>query len=485
MNELEYSNLDGMALAELVRAGEVTARELSTLALAGIETLNPRLNGVIEIYDDALDGLEEIIPVDVAFPGVPTLVKDFPAKKDRLAEFGSEFSKGFIVNENMGFYDRMCNAGIVTLGRTTSSEHGLAATIETRLYGYTRNPWDLTRSTSGSSGGSAAMVAAGVVPFAQGSDGGGSIRNPAACCGLVGLKPSRGRVSAAPYSNAPLSGIATGFMLTRSVRDCATLLDVMEGPFPGDFYEIPVPTQPFINELVAPNRTLDIALVCDAWSGLPVDPQILDATKQAASFLETQGHRIHIASPDFNYPEYLEAQKLIWCAHLYHSINELAKILKRRPGPDNLQTTSLATYERGRTVSADEFLWSMDVYERVTRRIGEFLDQYDAMITPTSCILPEVLGTYDPDIAGACVDDLFNQLAPKESFTALFNASGHPAVSLPLAMSREGLPIGVQVITNFADEATLFQIAATCEQEYQWHLRKPPNHFSDYKQGLS
>ena len=481
MDALEYSNLDGLALAEKVKAGEVTASELSTLALAGIEALNPSINGVIEIYDDALEGREEIIPADVAFPGVPTLVKDYPTKKGRKAEFGSEFSKGFIATENMGFFDRMCNAGIVTLGRTTTSEHGLAATIETRLYGSTHNPWDLTRSTSGSSGGAAAMVAAGVVPFAQGGDGGGSIRNPAACCGLVGLKPSRGRVSSAPYSNSPLSGIATPFMLTRSGRDCAALLDMMAGPYAGDFYEIPVPARPFINEVVSPGRTLDIALVCDTWSGLPVDPQILEATQKAASFLEAQGHRIHMVSPDFDYAEYLEAQKLIWCVHLYHSINKMAKYLNRTPGPDNLQTTSLATYERGRAVSADEFLWSMDVYESITRQVGEFLSRYDAMITPTACILPEVLGTYDPDVAEGSVDDLFDQLAPKESFTALFNASGHPAVSLPLAMSQEGLPIGVQVITNFADEATLFQIAAACEQEYLWHLRKPPIHFSDYK----
>jgi amidase len=481
VDALEYSNLDGLALAEKVKAGEVTASELCNLALVGVKSLNPDLNGVVEVYDDALEGLEDINSSDVAFPGVPTLVKDFPSKKGRKAEFGSEFSKGFIASENMGFYDRMCNAGIVTLGRTTSSEHGLAATIETRLYGSTHNPWDLTRSTSGSSGGAAAMVAAGVVPFSQASDGGGSIRNPAACCGLVGLKPSRGRVSAAPYSNAPLSGIATGFVLTRSVRDCAALLDILAGPFAGDFYEIPVPAQPFINEVVSPGRILDIALVCDAWSGLPVDPQILEATKKAASFLEAQGHHIHLVSPDFDYAEYLEAQKLIWCAHLYHSIKDMAEHLKRTPSPDNLQTTSLAAYERGRTVSADEFLWSIDVYEKIARKVGGFLSQYNAMITPTACILPEVLGTYNPDVACASVDDLFDQLAPKESFTALFNASGQPAVSLPLAMSREGLPIGVQIITNFADEATLFQIAAACEQEYQWHLRKPPIHFSDYK----
>ncbi len=480
MNAAEYSNLDGLALAEKVKAGEVTADELCTLALAGIEALNPRLNGVIEVYDDALDGLEKLNLADIAFPGVPTLVKDFPSKKGRLAEFGSEFSKGFIATENMGFYERMCDAGIVTLGRTTSSEHGLAATIETRLYGSTKNPWDPARSTSGSSGGAAAMVAAGVVPFAQGSDGGGSIRNPAACCGLVGLKPSRGRVSAAPYSNAPLSGIATGFMLTRSVRDCAALLDMMAGPFAGDFYEIPGPARAFANEVVYPEQPLDIALVVDAWSGLPVDPQILQATQNAASFLQTQGHRIHTASPDFDYAQYLDAQKAIWCAHLYHSINNMAEYLQRTPGPDNLQTTTLATYERGRTVSADEFLRARDVYEGITRRVGEFLSRYDAMITPTACIQPEVLGSFDPDVADGSVDDLFDQLAPKESFTALFNASGHPAVSLPLAMSQEGLPIGVQVITNFADEATLFQIAAACEQEYQWHLRKPAIHFSDY-----
>ncbi len=478
MNANEYSKLDGQALAELVRAGDVTAMELAELAMAGIEAINPSLNGVIETYPDALDGLEKYNPGDDMFCGVPTLVKDYPAKKGRKAEFGSEFTEGFKATENMVFYERMENAGINTLGRTTSSEHGLAATIETRLYGSTHNPWDLTRSTSGSSGGSAAMVAAGVVPFAQGSDGGGSIRNPAACCGLVGLKPSRGRVSAAPYTNAPLSGIAIGFMLTRSVRDCAALLDMMSGPVPGDFYEIPEPAQPFIKETSLPTSPLKIALVTETWSGLPVDPQILEATNKAAKFLASLGHQIEIKTPVFDYEIYMKAQKLIWCAHMYHSISEFAEVLGRTPGPDNLQTTSLAVYERGKTVTADEFLWSMDVYENVTRIVGEFMSGFDAMITPTACILPEVLGTYDPDVAGGTVDVMFDQLAPKESFTALFNATGQPAVSLPLYMSNEGLPIGIQIITNYADEATLFQIATACEQEYQWQLRKPPIHFS-------
>ena len=478
MNAKEYSYLDGVALAELVRTGDATAKELADLAMSGIAAINPSLNAVIETYPDALDGLESYVPGDAPFCGVPTLIKDYPAKKGRKAEFGSEFSEGFTATEDMVFYERMENAGIMSLGRTTSSEHGLAATIETRLYGKTRNPWDLERSTSGSSGGSAAMVAAGVVPFAQGGDGGGSIRNPAACCGLVGLKPSRGRVSGAPYSNAPLSGVATGFMLTRSVRDCAALLDLMSGPVPGDFFEIPEPAQPFSMETASPDRPMKIALVKEAWSGWHVDPQILEAANGTAKFLESLGHQIEIKTPVFDYETYLEAQKLIWSAHLYHSLNGLAEVLDRAPGPDNLQSTTLAVYERGKTVTADEFLWSMDIYEDVTRKVGVFMSGYDAMITPTACILPEILGTYDPDVIGGNVDDLFDQLAPKESFTALFNATGQPAISLPLYMSQEGLPIGIQIIANFADEATLFQLATACELEYQWHKRTPPVHFS-------
>jgi amidase len=474
----EYSKLDGLDLAKFVAAGEVTAMEVAQLALSGIEAMNPSLNGVVEIYMDAFEDLENYVPSGEPFCGVPTLIKDCPSKKGRKAEFGSEFTQGFLATQDMAFLKNLEQAGIIPLGRTTTSEHGLAATIETRLYGTTRNPWDVERSTSGSSGGSAAMVAAGVVPFAQGSDGGGSIRNPAACCGLVGLKPSRGRVSGAPFSNAPLNGIATGFMLTRSLRDCAALLDVMSGPIPGDFYEITRPVRLFALEVRPPKKSLKIALVQDAWSGLPVDPQIQKATNDTAAFLENQGHAIDIKTLNFDYNAYLEAQKLIWCAHLYNSLNELGKDLGRTPGLDNLQSTSLAVYERGRTVTADEFLWALGVYESVTRQVGEFMSNYDAMITPTACILPEILGTYDPDVKDASVDVMFDQLAPKESFTALFNATGQPAISLPLYMSQEDLPIGIQIISNFGDEATLFQLATACEQEYQWHKRKPPVHFS-------
>lgn len=478
MNAKEYSNLDGLAVAELVRAGDVTAKEMSELAMAGIEAINPSLNAVIETYPEALEGLESYEPGDALFCGVPTLIKDIPAKKGRKAEFGSDFLKGFKATKDMVFHNRMENAGIISLGRTTSSEHGLAATIETTLYGQTQNPWDLNRSTSGSSGGSAAMVAAGVVPFAHGSDGGGSIRNPAACCGLVGLKPSRGRVSGAPYSNAPLSGIAIGFMLTRSVRDCAALLEMLSGPVPGDFYEIPELVRPLLMETSPSEKPMKLALVTDTWSGLPVDPQILEATNGTAKFFESLGHQIEMKSPVFDYGEFLEAQKLIWCAHLYHSLNSLADIVGRIPSINNLQSTSLAVYERGKTITADEFLWSMGVYENVTRKVGEFMSEFDAMITPTACILPELLGTYDPNVIGGSVDELFDQLAPKESFTALFNGTGQPAISLPLYMSQEGLPIGVQIISNFADEATLFKLAGACEQEYQWHTRRPPVHYS-------
>jgi amidase len=478
MRLAEYAGHDGLGLAALVQRGETTPRELGRCVLAGIEAINPRLNAVIETYADAIEALPEK-PGPGPYYGLPILTKDFPLESGRPGEFGSVFAKGFRSPCDYAFWTKLRNAGLANIGRTTTSEFGLAAATESSLYGATRNPWDPARGVAGSSGGSAAAVAAGIVPFAQGADGGGSIRTPSSFCGTVGLKPSRGRVTGAPESNAPLLGLAIAFMLTRSVRDCATLLDACAGAAPGDSYEIAPPAEPYAEAIQTPPGKLRIALCMTSWSGHPIDPEVLAATEEAGRRLRSLGHEVVEASPAFDYAPYLEAQKVIWGAFTAQSLDELAGLIGRRIDAQQLQSTTLAVYEYGKTLSAAQLIAALAAYDQVTRKVGEFLAQVDLLVTPTCPALPEPVGTYDPARPGTTVETFFADLAPKETFTALFNGTGSPALSLPLGQSKQGLPIGIQFIAAFGREDLLLRLAAVLEQEYRWQERKPPIHVSN------
>ncbi len=475
MKLAEYADYDGLGLADLIARGETTPREIGRCILAGIEVVNPKLNAVIEVYEDAVAALEDK-PGAGRFRGLPTLTKDFPIEAGRPAEFGSVFAKGFRAPFDLALWRRMKASGLVNLGRTTSSEFGIAAATESSLYGPTHNPWDPTRGVAGSSGGSAAAVAAGIVPFAQGGDGGGSIRTPASFCGVVGLKPSRGRVSGAPESNAPLLGLAISFLLTRSIRDCAALLDLTAGAEPGDSYEITEPAGSYLAAIDRPPSGLRIALCTTSWSGYPLAPEIRDAVDQAGRRLEALGHHVVEASPRFDYGAYLAAQKVIWGATTVQGLEELAGYLDRPIDATRLQTTTLATYQYGKSLSAADLVTALAVYDQATRQIGEFLATYDVLVTPTCAITPEPIGTHDPNRPGHTIDSVFQDLAPKETFSAIFNATGSPAISLPLGQTAAGLPIGVQFIARFGGEDLLLRLAHVLEQDYAWHRRRPVVH---------
>lgn len=475
MKLAEFAEHDGLGLAELIRRREVTPRELAACVMAAIEALNPRLNAVIETYADAVKGLRET-PGPAPYHGLPTLTKDFPIEAGRPAEFGSVFAKGFRAGHDDVFWTRLRAGGLVNIGRTTTSEFGIAAATESSLYGPTHNPWDLARGVAGSSGGSAAAIAAGIVPFAQGADGGGSIRTPASFCGVVGLKPSRGRVTGAPDSNAPLLGLAIAFMLTRSIRDTATLLDLASGAAPGDGYEIVPPVGSYAKAIETPPKGLRVALCTASWSGYPLEPDVIATVNEVGKRLEGLGHHVTEASPRFDYGPYLAAQKVIWAAFTAQSLDELATHLKRPIDGSGLQRTTLATYRYGKTLDAASLISALAQYDRVTRVVGEFLAGYDVLVTPTCPTTPEPIGTHDPDRPGRTIDTVFEDLAPKETFSALFNGTGSPAISLPLGMSKAGLPIGVQFIASFGREDTLLRLAAVLEQEYAWARRRPPVH---------
>jgi amidase len=327
----------------------------------------------------------------------------------------------------------------------------------------------------GSSGGAAAVVGAGIVPVAAASDGGGSIRIPAAACGVVGLKPSRGRVTWGPHIAEALAGWAVHFMVSRSVRDTAGMLDALHGPLAGDPFHVAAPRRAFMQEIGAPVERLRVAYWAEPLSGGDSDPQVVAATESTARLLEGLGHDVEQARPPVEWAPFLQAMTDVWAADNAHTIDGMARVLGRTPSLDNLEGSTFATLEYGRTVSAGRLLDAMDVANHLSRAMGWFFSNYDVLLTPTLGALPALLGTYD---ATARVEllEIFETWSALESFLPIFNATGQPAISLPLHMSAEGLPIGMQLVTRFGGESLLLRLSSQLEEAQPWSHRRPPIH---------
>jgi amidase len=471
MKLAEYAALDGFGLAALAAAGAVSSRELCETMLRAIDAVNPRLNGVIETFRDRVPAQDA--KFDGPFGGVPFLIKDVPMDAGVRSEIGSQLARGYTLPHDQEVMHRFRAAGFVNLGRTTTSELALAALTVCRLTGATRNPWDPSRSTAGSSGGAAAMVAAGVLPIAHAADGGGSIRNPASFCGLVGLKPSRGRISAAPDWGQCMSGLSVNFVLTRTVRDCAASLDAVAGPAPGDPYVIPPPPGCYLDAIAAAPKRLRIALNHRVWSGLPLDRQVSAALSRTGHLLQSLGHTVEEASPAFDYEPYLDAQITLWAAYTAQTVDDIARHTGRIPALDTLQSTTLAMYELGRRLSAVDFIEAELRYNVTTRQVARLFETYDMLVTPTCTVTPMPIETTDLDKPDATARDFFDHLAPIETFTALFNATGQPALSVPLMQSDDGLPIGIQLVGRFGADDTILSLARTLEQAAPWDRRPP------------
>jgi len=477
MNLGEYAGHDGLGLAELVRRRQVTARELGELALAGVAKVNPRLNCVIETFPDRLAALDEAALPDGAFRGVPFLIKDlFLYERGVLSEGGSELTRGFVADHDSGLTIRFRDAGLVNLGRTTTPEMGYSSTTSSRLAGITRNPWNPELISGGSSGGAAVAVAAGILPMAHGSDGGGSIRSPSSFNGLVGLKPTRGRVSEGPDNGDILSGMAVNFALTRSVRDCAALLDAVSGPWPGDPHMAPRPERPFLQEVGRKPGRLRIAYTTKSFSGVPIDPVIIRAVADTADLLRRLGFAVTEDMPRFDWPTFNLANNVIWTAHMAHGCDALGRAMKRTPGPDNLQQTTWACYEFGRRLGASDLLDALDVFNRVSRGFGAFFEQYDLFLAPTCTQLAQPHAVYDADQPGFDALGWTEHLFALEVFLVPFNVTGQPAITLPLHQTPDGAQIGIHFAARFGDEATLFRLAGLLERELPWHARRPPIH---------
>jgi amidase len=469
----EFARYDATGLSELVRRKEVKPSELGQAALRAIERTNRELNAVIEVYEDAVAAISDDDVGGAPFAGVPFVAKDLGwAVAGRRVEAGSRLLAGWTSSRTGELARRFAAAGLVQIGRSATSEFGEVVTVETALYGTTRNPWDVTKSTGGSSGGSASAVAAGMVPLGHGNDGGGSIRIPASCCGLVGLKPSRGRIWSEP-TRVFLGDITTEFALTRSVRDAAALLGAVEGAAPGAPFHAPTGDVRSADDVSAVPRHVRIGFTTANLWGRHSDPGVARATVEVANLCAELGHDVFERPLTFDVERYIASTIDIWAAMATTEIDASALATGRSPGPETLEGYTLALYEHGRGLEAKRVIDALDCYRETTRTLDEQLQDCDIYLLATMPTLPPELGSYDP-LRQVGVDWYFaSDLGNLESGCSLFNCTGQPAISLPLS-SEAGLPIGAQFVGRWGEEKLLLQLARVLEQARPWSARRPP-----------
>lgn len=466
------ADLDATALAALVRDGEVTASELVDGAIARCEKVNGTLNAVItEMFEHAREAAKESLG-EGPFAGVPFLMKDFAAEVAGVPfSEGSAFLDGYLPDQDSEIYRRFRGAGLITIGKTNLPEFAIGATTEPRRFGPTRNPWDTDRTTGGSSGGAGAAVAARVVPMAHGNDVAGSIRIPASCCGLVGLKPTRGRVTLAPHYGDLLAGFFNELALTRSVRDTATLLDAVSGPMIGDPYMAPAPARPFADEVGADPGRLKIGFSTTTPLGDPLDPACETAIRETAALCESLGHQVVEAAPDFDAEEMWYNFTTLLASAVAWALADWARRLGRDLDEDRFEPFVWALSERGRGVGAADYLLAMQDVQRQVRAYSEFFVAHDLWLTTTLGQPPVPLGSlvYRDDPF-----ELRRRTAAFSPFTYLANASGQPAISLPLHWTDDGLPVGLHFVARYGEEAVLLRLAARLEEARPWVDRRPP-----------
>jgi amidase len=476
----EVGSLDLVGQADLVRRGEVTSLELVEAAIERIDALNSRINAVVARLDDAArrEAAELALPstarVAGRLAGTPFLVKDLGAHMAGVPEtMGSRALRDHVPDADSPLVRRYREAGLIIVGRTNTPEFGNHSTTEPELFGPTRNPWNQALTTGGSSGGSAAAVAAGIVPAAHGGDGAGSLRIPASCCGVFGLKPSRGRVSRAP-GGEEIGGLNVRHAVTRTVRDSAALLDIAAGPVAGDPYRAPAPTRPFLDEVGRDPGVLRVGWTARPPIDVPVDDDCVAAVRRAADLLTSLGHEVEEAAPAFDGEVLVGPLATIWSLGNLVDVKLCEAVLGRSPTDDELEITTRELADHGRTLTALDIAGAVAAFGHATRQFARFFETYDVWLTPTLARRPEPLGVLNQSVGGAVAwqrfDDAFNPFNP------IANISGQPAMSLPLHWTEDGLPIGVLVTGGFAAEATLFRLAGQLEAARPWADRRPPIH---------
>ncbi len=490
----EYANYDGLGIAELIKKGEVSVREVLEAAIEEVERLNPKLNAVItKMYDEAEAAIEASLP-DGPFKGVPIMLKDILQMYAGVRyTMGSKLLKEYIAPVDSEYVKRLKASGAVVIGKTNVPEFGLMGTTEPEYFGATRNPWDLQRTPGGSSGGSAAAVAARMVPLATGNDGGGSIRIPASCCGLFGLKPSRGRTPNGPLNGEVWMGLVVEHVLTRSVRDSAAMLDVTQGADVGAPFEIKPPQGSYLEAVNRPPKGLKIAFSSASPLSEDIHPACKNAVCKAAELLSEMGFVVEEDKPDIDFEELAESYIVSMFGEVKALFVEIEGMLGRKIGASDVEISSWILARIGEFAPMWKINWAKKVWDKAARSMGVFHQRYDVYMTPTMAYPPAMLGELLPSTfekmalnlidsvrLGKIVslDEILEKVAYKQlnrmPFTQLANQTGQPAMSVPLFWTKSGLPIGIQFIAPFGREDLLFSLASVLEEAKPWIDKKPP-----------
>jgi amidase len=468
----DYERHDALGLADLARRRQVTPVELLEAAIERVEARNPRVNAVVmKLYDLGRKAIADGLP-DGPFTGVPFLMKDLTASlagvpMTRGSRFFADAPPPAADSEHV---KRLRRAGLVIFGRTNTCEVGLSLTCEPQLYGPTRNPWDQSRISGGSSGGAAAAVGARMLPMAHATDGFGSIRAPAACCGLVGLKPTRARNTMAPYTGEGLGGLSAEHAVTLSVRDSAALLDATAGAGAGDPYVAPTAARPFLQEVGADPGALRIAYTTAAPNGAAIELESLRALTETVALCANLGHKVEQADPD------IEGSAVVPTFLTIAAANTVVNLAShptagRPPRPDEVERVTWATARMGDRVTSADYVRAIHTAHRLGRQMAQFHERYDVLLTPGLATLPVKLGWIDMMMED--VDEYWRRVFTFSPFTVWFNITGQPAMMLPLGRSGNSLPVAVQLVARYGDEATLFRLAAQLEKAHPWFDRKP------------
>ena len=468
----DYVTHDALALAELVRTKAVSPLELLEEAVSRAAAQDQRFNFIAqELYDYGRARIAAGLP-DGPFTGVPFLEKDLNMHiAGHRSGQGSRFYADYTPDFTSELVKRHERAGLVVFGKTTTPEFGLTGTTESLAEGATRNPWNPDHSAGGSSGGAAAAVAAGVVPLAHASDGGGSIRIPASACGLFGLKPSRGRVPMGPGRTEGWGGNSTNGAVSRSVRDSAALLDATAGIEPGSRYSAPTPAGSFLSHVTRDPGRLRIALMLSPISGAPVDAEVQAAARAAAKLCEQLGHHVEEAVPQINAQALGEANFALISTALASDLDARAQRTGLAVSTDVIEPITLGFYQYGKQVSGTAVAKAHGTLQELAIDVANFMDDYDVILSPVLATPPVKLGLYDLDHTDFAAWG--QAVGAYVAFPGLYNATGQPSMSVPLAMSRAGLPIGTMFTARYGDEATLLSLAGQLERAAPWFDRLP------------
>jgi amidase len=468
----EYDKYDGLGLASLVAKRQLTPAELLHAVGQRLEATNPKLNATAQVFFERAEAqIKQGLP-DGPFKGVPFVLKDLGQQMaGTITSYGSRMFKDNTPDFDSTLVGRYKQAGLVIFAKSTSPEFGLTTSTESVLFGKTRNPWNLDRTSGGSSGGSSALVASRVIPMAHGSDGGGSIRIPASCCGLFGLKPTRGRVPMGPGQFESWNGCSHHHALTISVRDSAALLDISSGAELGSPYFSPKPERPFLNEVGADPGKLRIALAIATPAGTPLDPECKKAAMEAAKLCESLGHKIEESQPPIEDAWMREAFLTVLRVSLARTLDDAAKTLGRAVAEKDVEPVTWILAEVGRAANVIAYSRAIATMHQVGLSMARFQQKYDVILSPTLAKPPVALGVLS--LSPADVAQYTKDVTEFGPYTALYNVTGQPSMSVPLHWSADGLPVGVMFSGRFGEDATLLRLAGQLEKAKPWAGMRP------------